>query len=554
MKQLLFLFLILWIFSSCKESALVEKVGAKEPAYFDWSAANVYFLLTDRFNNGDTSNDNLIKRNEETGKLRDFKGGDFAGIIQKIDDGYFTDLGVNAIWLTPIWEQIHGRVDEGTGFTYAFHGYWAKDWTAIEPSYGTMEEFKLLVEKAHQKDIRILLDVVINHTGPVTNIDPIWPEEWVRTGPDCSYQDQSTAVTCTLTNNLPDIKTERTQEVELPEALVKKWKKEGRYDQEVKELEAFFATSGLKRIPVNYLIKWVTDYARETGVDGFRIDTVKHVEESVWARFNEQARLAYEEWKKNNPKKVIHNDSFFILGELYGYEANKGRSYQFSSGPVDYFDSGYDAMINFGFKNHASQDYKSLFKKYDSIRRNMLTETPGQPAYFMNYISSHDDGQPFDPTREKAMESATKLLLTPGMSQIYYGDEIARSLVIERTEGDATLRSVMDWKNLNQEVLKHWQVLGRFRNKHKSVGAGAHFSLEYKGEGTLAARFYNKNNQEDIVLIGAGLPNGLLEIEVKKVFPKSSRLRNAYTIKKLPVVNGKVTVMVKNGVVLLEKL
>ncbi len=119
------------------------------------------------------------------------------------------------------------------------------------------------------------------------------------------------------------------------------------------------------------------------------------------------------------------------------------------------------------------------------------------------------------------------------MFLVYYGDEIARSLVIEGTEGDATLRSVMDWKNLNPDVLTHWQVLGRFRNKHKSVGAGEHFSLEHKGEGTLAARFYNKNNQEDIVLIGVGLPNGLLEIEVKKVFYKSPRLCNAYTIKNL---------------------
>lgn len=554
MKKYLYLFLILVVTISCKDSAVVEKIIAKEPAYFDWSAANVYFLLTDRFNNGDTSNDNIIDRSKETGKLRGFEGGDFAGIIQKIDEGYFTDLGVNTIWLTPIWEQIHGGVDEGTGFTYAFHGYWAKDWTAVEPSYGTMEEFKTLVEKAHEKDIRILLDVVINHTGPVTEQDPVWPEEWVRTGPGCTYQNQTTAVTCTLTNNLPDIRTESTEEVDLPESLIAKWKKEGRYEQEIKELDDFFTTSGLMRTPVNYIIKWVTDYARETGVDGFRIDTVKHVEESVWTTFNEQAKLAYDQWKQNNPTKTVHDDEFFILGELYGYSAVNGRSYDFSSGEVDYFDSGYDAMIDFGFKYFANEDYKALFKKYDSIRKNLLTEKPKDPAYFMNYISSHDDGQPFDPTRERAMESATKLMLSPGMSQIYYGDEIARSLVVEETVGDATLRSVMDFDNGNQEVLKHWQQLGKFRNKHKSVGAGEHFSLSHEGEGTLAARFYNKNGHEDIVLIGAGLPDGLMEIDVTKVFPKAKRLRNAYTIKKLPVVNGKVTVMVKNGVVLLEKM
>lgn len=556
MKYFFYLLLITVAFISCNENEdkSLDKSAGKEQAYFEWGAANVYFLLTDRFNNGDTSNDKTIDRSEETGKLRGFEGGDFAGIIQKIDEGYFTDLGVNAIWLTPIWEQIHGGVDEGTGFTYAFHGYWAKDWTAVEPSYGTMEEFKTLVEKAHNKDIRILLDVVINHTGPVTEQDPVWPEEWVRTGPGCTYQDQATAVTCTLTNNLPDIKTESTEEVDLPIHLITKWKKEGRYEQEVKELNEFFSKSGLKRTPVNYIIKWVTDYARETGVDGFRIDTVKHVEESVWTTFNKQAKLAYEEWKKSNPSKTIHNDEFFILGELYGYSAVNGRSYSFSNGDVDYFDSGYDAMIDFGFKYFANEDYKPLFKKYDSIRKNLLTEKPNDPAYFMNYISSHDDGQPFDPKRERAMESATKLLLSPGMSQIYYGDENARSLVVDGTVGDATLRSVMDFDNGNQEVLKHWQQLGKFRNEHKSVGAGEHFSLSHEGEGTLAARFYNKNGQEDIVLLGAGLPDGLMEIDVTKVFPKTSRLRNAYTIKKLPVVNGKVTVMVKNGVVLLEKM
>lgn len=554
MKKLLYLFTLCILVASCKKVTDKEISLPKESTYFDWSAANVYFLLTDRFNNGDISNDSIVERNEKTAKLRGFKGGDFAGVIQKIDEGYFTDLGINAIWLTPIWEQIQGGVDEGTGFSYAFHGYWAKDWTAVEPSYGTLEEFKSLVKKAHDKDIRILLDVVINHTGPVTTQDPLWPEDWVRTGPSCTYQDQETAVTCTLTNNLPDIRTDSKQEVELPAILKEKWKKEGRYDQEIKELNDFFTRTGLKKTPSNYLIKWVTDYARETGVDGFRIDTVKHVEESVWATFNEQARLAYNDWKKNHPQEVIHDDEFFILGELYGYQVSGGRSYPFSDVEVDYFDAGYDALINFGFKSHAIANYKELFKRYDGFRKKLLKENLGNEAYFMNYISSHDDGQPFDVSRIKAIESATKLLLTPGMTQIYYGDEIARPLIIEGTEGDATLRSQMNWENTQPAILKHWQKLGKFRNKHVAIGAGEHFSLEHDGNGTLAARFYDKDNHNDTVLIGAGLDNEKLEIDVKKVFPKATRLRNAYTAKKLPVINGKVTVKVENGVVLLERL
>lgn len=555
MRNFLIISSIILATNSCKN---VTKEEITPPVtssnYFDWDAANVYFLLTDRFYNGDPSNDTIVKREETAAALRGFEGGDFAGIQQKIEEGYFTKLGINAIWLTPIFEQIEGGVNEGTGFTYAYHGYWAKDWTAVEPTYGTMDEFKSLVKTAHDQGIRILLDVVINHTGPVTESDPLWPEEWVRTGPTCTYQDQETAMSCTLTNNLPDIRTDSVQEVELPEILVAKWKQEGRYDQEVEELNAFFEKTQLPRTPANYVIKWVTDYARETGVDGFRVDTVKHVEESVWETFIEQSKLAYEDWKTNHPDEMIHNDEFFILGELYGYYAAGGRPYAFSQNRVDYFDAGYDAMINFGFKGDAMQDYATLFANYDKIRERLINEKPADPVSFMNYISSHDDGQPLDPTRKIPIESGTKLLLTPGISQVYYGDETARILKADGATGDANLRTNMNWDSINKEVLEHWQKLGRFRREHPAVGAGKSYPLEYDGQGSITARFYNAGDQKDDVIIGAGLPDGNMPIEVSRVFKNQSQLRNAYTGNILDIRNGAVMVKVVNGVVLLESV
>ena len=114
--------------SSCsKTTTQATQTIHSEKQPFVWNGANVYFLLTDRFENGDKKNDVNYGRTAETAKLRGFEGGDFRGVINKIEDNYFSDLGVNAIWMTPIVEQIHGYVDEGQGKTYGFHGYWTKD-------------------------------------------------------------------------------------------------------------------------------------------------------------------------------------------------------------------------------------------------------------------------------------------------------------------------------------------------------------------------------------------------------------------------------------------
>ncbi len=180
MKNIYFLFVIFLMLSSCKSSKSATEQTSSNKTPFVWENATVYFLLTDRFNNGDTTNDKSYNRTKPTATLRGFEGGDIRGVIQKLDEGYFDKLGVNALWLTPLVEQIHGGVDEGTGFTYGFHGYWAKDWTALDANFGTRADLKELVDKSHAKGIRILLDAVINHTGHATELDKKYPEDWVR--------------------------------------------------------------------------------------------------------------------------------------------------------------------------------------------------------------------------------------------------------------------------------------------------------------------------------------------------------------------------------------
>ena len=537
---------------SCKENKTVVEEKPKQEIPFVWEGANLYFLLTDRFNNGDTSNDVNFDRTEETGKLRGFEGGDIKGITQKVKDGYFTDLGINAIWMTPIVEQIHGGTDEGTGVTYGFHGYWAKDWTSIDPNFGTKEDLHELVKEAHARGIRIVLDAVINHTGPVTEKDPVWPEDWVRTDVQCTYDNYEHTVSCTLVKNLPDIRTESNENVELPPQLVEKWKAEGRYEQEVKELDEFFERTGHPRAPRFYIMKWLTDYITEFGVDGYRCDTVKHTEAYVWEEFKKECDYAFAEFKKNNPERIMDDNDFYLVGEVYNYGISGGKMFDYGDKKVNYYDDMFNAQINFEFKWNAKENgYEDLFKRYSGILNNEL-----KGFGVLNYLSSHDDGGPFDPKREKPFETANKLLLSPGTSQVYYGDESARSLVIEGTQGDATLRSFMNWDavksdNKTKEVLEHWQKLGKFRERHPAIGAGAHQMITQ--EPYLFYRSYYQGDFKDLVVIGLDLNKGEKNIDVSKIFEEGTVLRDAYSGETATVKNGKITINSDFNIVLIEK-
>lgn len=546
MNRFSLIFLSFLLLIGCRQKETVQEVP------FVWENANLYFLLTDRFNNGDTTNDINFDRTKETGKLRGFEGGDIKGITQKIKEGYFADLGVNAIWMTPIVEQIHGGTDEGTGITYGFHGYWTSDWTAIDPNYGTKEDLKELVAEAHKNGIRILLDAVINHTGPVTEKDPVWPSDWVRTEPQCTYDTYENTVKCTLVKNLPDILTDSNEAVELPPQLIAKWKSEGRYEQEVKELDAFFERTGYPRAPRFYIMKWLTDYITEFGIDGYRVDTVKHTEENVWQEFKKECDFAFEQYKINNADKVLDNNNFYLVGEVYGYNISSGKLYNFGDKKVDYFDNAFHSLINFEFKWNAKQKTKEdIYSRYDSI---LHTELGGYGT--LNYLSSHDDGQPYDAKREKPFETATMLLLAPGTSQIYYGDESARPLVIEGTVGDATLRSFMNWDAIysnpkTKEILSHWQKLGRFRANHPSVGAGRHQIISQKPY--TFSRIYANNNYEDRVVVALDIGKGMKSIDVSAIFEDGEMVKDVYSNQIIKIQDGKAAVNSDFTIVLLER-
>ncbi|MBK8554520.1 MAG: alpha-amylase [Lewinellaceae bacterium] len=540
--------------SSPRPNAAISLSEGKAP--FVWENANMYFLMTDRFYNADKANDVNFDRSVECAKLRGFMGGDIKGITQKIEDGYFDQLGINAIWFTPVVEQDHGVVNEGYGDNYGFHGYWAQDWTRLDPNFGTEEELAEMVQKAHRHGIRVVMDVVVNHTGPVTSQDPVWPSDWVRETPECKHNSYETSVPCALVKNLPDILTESNANVDLPQQLVEKWKKEGRYEKEKSELDAFFNNTGYPRAPRFYIYKWLTDYVRKYGFDGFRCDTTKHTEASVWEELRKDADKAFADWKKAHPDQVLDDNAFYMVGEVYGYSIQNDRMYDYGDRKVDFFQYGLDGLINFSFKEDAKKSYETLFSRYSS-----QLAGPLKGKMVLNYLSSHDDGGPFDKERTRCLEAGTKLLLCPGQAQVYYGDETARMLDIPGTSGDATLRSFMNWEEINNgtvrngfrvsDVLSHWQKLGQFRRAHPAVGAGVHKMMSAKPY--VFKRVYTKKGYTDAVMVGLDMPKGKKEIMVRNVFADGTVLQDYYSGLKVKVSGGKVVVDSGFDMVLLGK-
>jgi alpha-amylase len=554
-KRLILLTCLVAFLSQCKnkESQTTESTTTaveKEKPPFSWRNATVYFLLTDRFNNGDKANDINFSRTEKAATLRGFEGGDIKGVTQKIKDGYFDNLGITAIWLTPVVEQVHGKTDEGTGATFGYHGYWAKDWTALDPNFGTEQDLEEMIETAHQHGIRILLDVVMNHTGPVTNKDTAWPATWVREDPTCSYKGYETTVSCTLVENLPDIHTESNIPVELPEPLKQKWQNEGRLEQEMKELDEFFKTTGYPRAARFYIIKWLTDYVRKYGVDGFRVDTAKHTEAEIWAELKKEAAKALEDWKKQNPAKQLDDNSFFMVGEVYGFGAGGSHLYDYGDRKVDFFANGFESLINFGFKYDARRSYDSLFVKYDTVLHGGTLEG----LNVLNYLSSHDDGDPFDKMRQQRLDAGTKLLLSGGAAQVYYGDETARPLAAKGAQGDANLRSFMNWEELEKDSIakttfEHWSKLSRFRRDHIAVGDGKHKKLQ--DAPYVFSRSYAKNNYTDQVLVALNAPSGNKSINSFNIFEDGVQVKDYYSGQTATVKEGKISLNSPYSIVLL---
>jgi alpha-amylase len=515
----------------------------------------VYFAITDRFYNGNPANDHSYGRQMDgQQEIGTFHGGDLAGLTVKLKAGYFKQLGVNAIWITPPYEQIHGWVQGGNAEFkhYAYHGYYALDYTKLDQNMGTPKELRDFVDTAHAQGIRVLFDIVMNHPGyadiqtlseylpellwkgwenytiknyhnqiDYNNYDfgKWWGGSWVRAGLPGYPEGGGDDLTKQLAY-LPDFRTESTAPVKLPFFL--------------KERKKDTAAVDLPNTTVRgYLVTWLTDWVRDYGIDGFRCDTAKHVELPAWQELKRAGTVALADWKAMNPAKKIDDAPFWMVGEVFPHGVERDA----------YFDNGFDSLLNFDFQDQKLEDTAALDRLYaDYADRLAAGRGIGKSFDVLSYLSSHDTKLY---PRDRLIDAGSALLLAPGGVQIFYGDESAR-LAGPATSGDPqqATRSDMNWATVDAAVLAHWQKLGQFRIRHVALARGAHQKL-----GDAPYTFSRVWGADRVVAVPKA--SGAVNIPVAGVFKDGEMLRDAYGGVDVKVNGGMVSLVAK-GAVLLE--
>jgi glycosidase len=419
----------------------------------DWSDAIVYFVMLDRYADGDRDNNAKVDRSNPGG----WHGGDLVGLAEQLDE--IASLGATAIWITPVVRQIdfcpiaQGPPETNTGsFEHcAFHGYWADDFKVLDPKFGSEAELKALVDAAHARGIKVLLDVVYNHVGYDSHYlhDPA-TKDWIRRKlVDCEVD----PLTCQV-GGLPDLRTE------LPEVR-------------------------------QYLFDAHLGLAQRTGLDGFRLDTVKHIDHDFWQKHRAATR------------ERIAPD-FFLLAEVWGGSASVLDDY-FKN---DEMDAGFD--FTFRGECRAFVEGKGRTIAYGAYLERRHRVRDGY--HLAHYLSSHDEPQLLHELGgdKQAFRLCVALQMTSlGIPVIYYGEEVGR-------EGSVwpLNRSDMPWGSRQiepgagverDESMRDWyQRLIEIRRAHPALRTGEFARLSTDGDLLVFSRAQADGSDAVIVAVNRG--------------------------------------------------
>ena len=463
-------------------------VVGKDDDDFDWDEAVIYFMVTDRFFDGNSSNNtaNGVETYGDNPGL--YHGGDFAGVTAKLD--YLKDLGVNTIWITPIVDNITGTTVSGTGssdvpYNAAYHGYWADDFTALNPALGTEKEFAKLIEEAHNRDMKIMVDVVVNHIGYGADTEDSF------SGMIRQDADESDYIHGGGQAGLPDFITE---------------------DEEVRETV------------INWQVQWMKDY----DIDYFRVDTVKHVDNTTWAAFKNAL--------------TEENPEFKMIGEYYG------------AGYASTFDNlgtgTMDSLLDFDFNNMANDFVNGKIdsvESYFEARNAVINNT----ATMGSFLSSHDENgflydlrQSFDEDTAiaKMMVAASLQLTSKGQPVIYYGEEIGLSGANNYPYQDN--RYDFDWSIANDEntIYAHYKKMLQIRNDNSEIFAKG-TRTKIAGSDALEYLVFERSYNDDSLLVALNVSDEAKTATFTTNYEKGTMLIDLYNEVAYKVASdGKVTV------------
>jgi len=359
----------------------------------------LYLIMPDRFANGDPSNDDpAISRGlHNRAESRYYHGGDFAGIIEHLP--YLKDLGVTALWLTPVYDnanQLNQRERYNNKAGTDYHGYGAVDFYAVDEHFGDLNQFRELVDQAHAHGIKIIQDEVANHTGPYHPWveDPPTPtwfhgtearhlantwRTWTLIDPHATPEMQKSTLEGWFVNILPDLNQD---------------------DPEV----------------ARYLIQNTLWWIGRTGIDGIREDTLPYVARRFWRDWTAAIKRSYP--------------AFRVVGEVFDADPGLVSFFQGGRTRFDGVDSGIDALFDFPLQAAIQRVFTDAAPTRELAQTLAHDSLYVDPNRLVTFAGLHDLPRFMNAEHATAngLERVFDFLLTVrGIPMIYYGDEIGMS-------------------------------------------------------------------------------------------------------------------------------
>jgi glycosidase len=475
---------------------------------YDWRDAVLYFVFVDRFLDADPTNDDPLSV-PGLDIAANWRGGDWAGVRQKIREGYFQSLGVNTLWITvPMMNSDSSGIGDDGRLYSAYHGYWPTELGVTEPRFGTAVELQALVDEAHAAGLRVLVDYAMNHVHKdstvyqqhqsdgwfnplhVGSIDCICGTSDAQT--DCTW-DGPNATRCWFRDYLPDFN---------------------------------FDNADARRYSVDNALSWLTDY----GVDGLRLDAVKHIELSWLTDLRARLRADVE------PTRAQH---IYLVGETFSGDPNAIKRFV---DPCTMLDGQFDFPMRYNVVRSILLRQGPISDLAQFMDGN--TSTYGTYAVMSTFVGNHDvprsihfaqdtpiwtdpwangkdrawSNQPGTVAESSAYDrlsvAMAVLFTNRGIPLLYYGDEIGLA-----GAGDPDNRRLMPWSGYTagqQLLLDRVKKLGAIRAAQPALRRGVRRTLQSDNDvwayemadGT--DKVYVVLNRADTAGSAAGLPSGTL--------------------------------------------